>query len=93
MTADEPAADRRPQKRRPDRREHAADGGPVDDERGLGNEERCRRRRYERARVFGLGSQRKSDRDEQHGRAGVEAEKLHPRLASDPRENEGDADP
>ena len=49
--ADEPGDDRRPEQRRPDRREHPADGGPVDDERGLGDEERRGRGGMKRAGV------------------------------------------
>jgi hypothetical protein len=65
---------------------------PVNDEGDFGNGERADRRPVQRGRIFGLGSQRKSDRDEQHGRARVEAKELHPGLSSDPRQNEGDSD-
>ena len=48
-----------------------------------------------RCRAFGsssFGPQGEPDRDEQRRGAGVEAKKLHPCLAADPGQNEGNAD-
>jgi hypothetical protein len=87
---DEARDHRRPQQDRPDLRHHAADRGPVNDERRFANEQRRGRGSVKCAGVFCLRPQRKADADEKDGRARIEPKKLHPRLALNPGEDEGD---
>ena len=78
--------------RRTDRCERAVDRGPVDDQRRFRKDERDERNARRGLTIDRRRAEREADENENRREPGVEAEKLHARLARNEGEREGDAE-